>query len=313
MTQITQEIGAGVPPMDSWTTRVGWTRRLQELGALTKPRITLMVVITTSIGFALGWSTVVADAHFPWVALIAALVGSGLSCMGASTLNQWWERDTDGMMERTRGRPLPAGRVSPTEALVLGLALSVAGSAALVLAGLPLAALLAGATVVSYVAIYTPLKRVTPLALWVGAAPGAAPPLLGFAAAAGRLDALAISVFALMYMWQVPHFLAIAWLHRHDYARAGLKMLPVVKPDGRSTFAQILITSIAMLPLGMAPTWLGYAGWTSFVVCTLAATWLLVGAIRLVFQPTRRQARRLFLITLAYLPIALAIISIDRV
>ncbi|MEM6748957.1 MAG: heme o synthase [Planctomycetota bacterium] len=312
MSQATGGLRGGAPPIGSWTTRTGWARRLHELSALTKPRIALMVLITTSIGFAMGMGLRTEGAGFPWVPLLAALAGAGLSCMGAAALNQWWERDTDGMMQRTRDRPLPAGRVAPGEALAVGLALSATGVGALSAVGLWLAAGLTAATVFAYVAVYTPLKRVTPLALWIGAVPGAAPPLIGFAAAAETLNPLAWCVFALMFIWQAPHFLAIAWLYRDDYARAGLKMLPVVEPDGRRTFGQILLTSIALLPLGMAPTWLGYAGWLSFIVCTLAGSWLLVEAIRLVFVPSRPQAKRLFLTTLAYLPIVLAIVSIDR-
>lgn len=285
--------------------------RLADLATLTKPRITVMVAITAYIGYALAPA---ATGHAgQWLPLFWALLGTSLSCMGASVLNQVYERDTDGLMNRTRTRPLPAGRQSPTEALILGLLLSLAGVLILGLGTYWLAAGLSAFTIVSYALVYTPLKRVTTLALLIGAVPGAMPPVIGYAAAAGDLGLAAVLAFIIMFVWQVPHFLAIAWLYREDYARAGLVMLPVIDPSGRRTFDQILISCMVMLPLGLLPTYLGVSGLLYFVTAMACGAGFLWCGIALVLEPTRQRARFLFLASLVYLPVVLALLLLDQV
>lgn len=299
--------------------------RFADLQALVKPRITRMVVLTAAVGFKLGWdATRAPGAEFPWVCFALALLGTALACMGASALNQEIEHDTDALMERTRQRPVAAGRLSRRGAFVAGLLLSLAGCAVVALATRPwlagarpawIAAAVTALTVVLYAWVYTPLKRRTTLALLVGTLPGATPPMIGFAAAweaapAARADMLHSPgfwlPFVLMVVWQVPHFLAIAWLYREDYARGGLKMLPVVDPSGERTFRQILIGCLLLLPIGLAASALGLAGWVCFAVALLCGLGFLGLGIRLVAAPTARNARILFFASLVYLPLVLA-------
>lgn len=281
--------------------------RLADLATLTKPRITVMVAITAYIGYALAPAS-----GASWLPLFWAMVGTSLSCMGASVLNQVYERDTDGLMNRTRDRPLPAGRQRPAEALVLGLVLSIAGVLMLGLGTYWLAAGLSAFTILSYALVYTPLKRMTTLSLLIGAVPGAMPPVIGYAAASGDLGLGAGMTFLIMFVWQVPHFLAIAWLYREDYARAGLVMLPVIDPSGRRTFHQILISCMMMLPLGLLPTYLGMSGLLYFATAMACGAGFLWCGIALVLQPTRQRARLLFLASLVYLPVVLAMLLLDQ-
>ena len=287
--------------------------KLSDYAQLTKPRITLMVVITAYIGFALGARHLPFADEWSWVMLVGTLVGTALSCMGASVFNQVYERDTDGMMERTRNRPLPAGRVSPREAKIAGAVLSIAGVLLLWATTNGLAASASAFTILTYALLYTPLKRVTTFAVWVGAVPGAMPPVIGYAAATEAVDVPAVLLFAIMFLWQIPHFLAIAWLYREDYARAGLKMLPVVHPDGASTFRQILATCLPLLPLGLLPTLLGVSGLAYFWVALACGLLFLAFAFALVLDPSRSRARKLFFASLVYLPVVLGAMLIDAV
>lgn len=283
--------------------------RLADYATLTKPRITLLVVITAYIGFALGGAAVMGQ--WSWLMLAGTLVGTALSCMGASVFNQLYERDTDGLMERTSHRPLPAGRVSPREARWLGGVLSVLG--VLVLWGTTngLAASASAFTILSYCLAYTPMKRVSTFAVWVGAVPGAMPPIIGYAAATETIGLPALLAFAIMFVWQIPHFLAIAWLYRDDYARAGLVMLPVVDPDGGSTFRQILATCLALLPLGLLPTYFGVSGLIYFGVALACGVMFLGYAAALVADPSRTRARKLFFASLVYLPVVMGAMLAD--
>jgi protoheme IX farnesyltransferase len=231
--------------------------------------------------------------------------------MGASTFNQVLERDTDAMMQRTLNRPLPAGRISVASAVLMGLLLSVLGVALLLAFSHPLAALLTAFTVLSYVFVYTPMKRVSSVCTIVGAVPGALPPVIGFAAATGRIGIEAWIMFAILFLWQLPHFLAIAWLYRDDYARAGLPMLPVVDPDLAATRRQILAGCLALLPLGLMPTLVGMCGAAYFVGALLAGLFFLGFGIALVIGRTRRHARALFFASLVYLPLVFALMLID--
>ena len=222
---------------------------------LTKPRITLMVVFTALVGF------VTAASAPPWTALLAAaLVGTGLVAAGASALNQVMERDTDALMLRTRNRPIPGGRIRPVEASLFALLLTLAGLVLLaVRCGAP-AALVAFSTWASYLFLYTPLKRRSHLATLVGAVPGALPPVIGWAAASGRLEPGAFILFAIMFLWQIPHFLAIAWIYRDDYERGGLKVLPVIDREGILTGRQAVLHSVALLVVSLAPVAAGLGG-----------------------------------------------------
>lgn len=284
--------------------------RFADYGTLTKPRITLLVVITAAIGYAMGVHAV--GDLWDWTTLVATLLGTGLSCMGASVFNQVYERDTDALMRRTANRPIAAGRMTVREAMLAGIALSLLGVGTLVAFANPLAAALSAFTIFSYALVYTPMKRVSHWALWVGAVPGAMPPVIGYAAATGRIGLAAVLLFSIMFIWQVPHFLAIAWLYREEYAKAGFPMLPVLQPDGRSTFAQILATCLVLLAAGVLPTLVGACGLTYFVVSATAGMLFMGCAFDLALSPTRQRARRVFFASLVYLPVVLGAMPLNQ-
>ena len=264
---------------------------------LTKPRITLMVVFTALVGF------VTATAAPPWTALLlAALAGTGLVAAGASALNQVMERDTDALMHRTRTRPIPAGRIRPVEASLYGALLTLAG---LVLLGAlcgPLAALVAFSTWASYLFLYTPLKRRSHLATLVGAVPGALPPVIGWAAASGSLEPGAFILFAIVFLWQIPHFLAIAWLYRDDYERGGLKVLPVIDREGKLTGRQAVLHSVALLVVSLAPVAAGLGGALYLAGAVGLGVGLTLAALQLARARSLVAARYLFLASVLYLP-----------
>ena len=264
---------------------------------LTKPRITTMVVFTALVGF------VTATAVSPWSGLLlAALAGTGLVAGGASALNQVMERDTDALMHRTRTRPIPAGRIRPVEASLFGALLSLAGLALLgALAG-PLAALVAFSTWASYLFLYTPLKRRSHLATLVGAVPGALPPVIGWAAASGSLEPGAFILFAIVFLWQIPHFLAIAWLYRDDYERGGLKVLPVIDREGRLTGRQAVLHSVALLVVSLAPVAAGLGGTLYLAGALGLGVGLTLAALQLARARSLAAARSLFLASVVYLP-----------
>lgn len=282
--------------------------RMGDYFTLTKPRITALVVMTAFIGYAMG----AGDSAWHLIPLLGTLVGTALSCMGAGAFNQLYERDTDALMERTSHRPVAAGRLPASHAAIVGVVLSILGVALLAATSTWLAALVSAFTIFSYVLIYTPMKRTTSFAVWVGAVPGALPPVIGYTAATGRVGVEAVLLFAIMFVWQIPHFLAIAWLYRDDYARAGFPMLPVIHPDGESTFLQILATCLALLPLGLVPSLLGVAGGWYFLTALVCGLLFLVFAVALVANPTRSRARQLFFASLIYLPVVLLAMPIDR-
>lgn len=280
-----------------------------DIVQLLKPRITVMVAIMAMIGY---WAAVRSHEglHTDWLVLTATLLGTTLSCMGAAVLNQVYERDTDALMHRTRMRPLPAGRVSVKLAMLLGLGLSLAGVVILTLGAGVLAGALGGATVLSYTLVYTPLKRITHLATIIGAAPGALPPVIGYAAAAD-LDLRVGLMFAIMFTWQLPHFLAIAWMYREDYTRAGIPVLPVLDPSGESTFRQIALWCMVLLPLGLLPAALGQAGMI-YALAALASGAVFLGfGIALWIGRKTSQARTLFFVSLIYLPVVLTLMVAD--
>ncbi len=275
---------------------------------LTKPRLAAMVLLTTAAGFYLA-------AHGPvdlWL-LAATLFGTGLAGAGSLVLNQYIERDLDARMERTVGRPIPSGRVEPQDALLFGALLTAVGLAVLALAVNALAAVVTALTVVSYLALYTPMKRWTPLCAIVGAVPGALPPVTGWVAASGMIEPGAWAIFGIMFLWQLPHSLAIARLYEEDYARAGFKLLPVVDREGRSTERQILVHSAALLVVGLIPTVLGVAGAVYFSVALVLGTALLAFSVDAAWRPSKDAVRRLLFATLIYLPVLLGAMALDKV
>lgn len=275
-------------------------RSYVELG---KPRIALMVALTTALGWYLAGG---ASEPALWWTVLGATLGA-LSC---GTLNQRLEIEQDRLMARTKGRPLPSGRVSPDAALAFGLALGVAGLGILWAFSGRLPCLLTAATIFGYVALYTPLKRVTPQSTWIGAAAGATPPLIGWAALRGDLPAQAWALFAIQFLWQIPHFLAMFWLHREDYARAGFRVMPVVDETGGSTAVQIAIHSLTMLGASLLPLSLGMAGLFYAAGALLLSTAFLGLGMRASWTLAAVDTRRLFLASLAYLPILFSLLLI---
>jgi heme o synthase len=269
---------------------------MRELLALSKPRIALLVALTT----AFGWAVAGGRLGLPFLGL---MLGVTLASGACGALNQWVERGEDALMKRTKTRPLPAGRLSPSAALSFGLLLAIAGPAIVLAVNGPLAAGLTALTIALYVFAYTPLKKVTPQTTWVGAAAGAMPPLIGWAAAAGSLDARAWALFGIQFLWQIPHFLALFWLYRDEYAAAGFKVMPVVHPDGGTTAIQIAIHSFTLVPATLLPVYLGMAG-QSYGLPALAVSAAFLGlGMKASWTMARADARNLFLASLAYLPL----------
>jgi heme o synthase len=264
---------------------------------LAKPRITAMVVFTSLVGFVTAGDDPIRGAF-----LAAALVGTGLVAAGAAVLNQVIERDTDALMDRTRHRPLPAGRVNAVEAVAFGAAVTLAGHALLFAVCGPLPAVVAFATWASYLFVYTPLKRRTPLATLVGAVPGALPPVIGWTARSGSLDQGAFILFAILFLWQIPHFLAIAWMYRDDYAKGGFPMLPVLDREGSFTARQAVVHSLALLLVSLLPAAAGFAGPVYLAGAFLLGVALTLFAMRLLSLRTLPAARALFLASVLYLP-----------
>lgn len=285
-----------------FTTRpVTVVERLTAYWEMTKPRLSGLVLVTTGVGFVAASGGVVDG----WL-LLHTLIGTALVAGGAAVLNQYLERDVDALMSRTRHRPLPSGRVAPEEALAYGVLLAAAGLCYLTVGVSWLAGLLAGVSLATYLFCYTPMKRTTALCTLVGGIPGALPPMIGWAAARGTLDAGAWALGALLFLWQQPHFLAIACLYREDYARAGLPMLPVVDEDGAATGRQVVLYATALLPVSVLPLVLGLAGAGYGASALLLGAAFCVCAVRLAVQPrSLPRARQLFLASVCYLPIVL--------
>ena len=289
--------------------RIAAARKLDSMRAyleLTKPSITWLILMSTGIGYWFGllpgWSV---------PNLIHTLLGTALLASGTAVLNQWYERDVDALMRRTRGRPLPTGRVLPGRALAFGVVLSAAGFFDLWLAVNPLAALLGLFTLASYLLLYTPLKRRSPACTTVGAFSGAMPPLIGYAAAAGHLNAQAWILYGILFLWQFPHFLSIAWIYREDYRRGGIVMLPAVRPDGVETARRILIASLLLIPLSLAPGFVGMAG-SLYQAVALGLGLVYFGAsLRLARVRSMPRARQLLLASVVYLPLLYAVAVLD--
>ena len=275
--------------------------------ALTKPRITWLILMSTGMGYYFGLT----GAVNLW-ALLHTILGTGLIASGTAALNQWYERDADARMRRTDQRPLPAGQLEPRNALLFGLGLSLAGFFELGLGVNWLSAGLGLFTLATYLGIYTPLKKISPVSTTLGAIPGAMPPLIGFAAASGTLTADAWALYAILFFWQFPHFYAIAWMYREDYARAGIRMLPVVEPDGESTVRQMLLFSVLLIPVSLAPRYLDMTG-NFYAAGTLAAGVAFVAAcVRMSKDRTILKARTVLLVSVIYLPVLYGLLLLDR-
>jgi len=281
---------------------------LADLYELTKPGITRLVLVTTAVGFYLGSS-----GSLDWVLLVNVLLGTGLLAAGTNALNQWAERGVDAEMKRTRGRPLPAGRLRSSTALVFSVGISVAGTVYLALLVNLLTSFLGAAALLIYIFAYTPLKRRSWWCTVVGAVPGAIPPMMGWTAVAGSLDVLAWVLFGIVFLWQMPHFFAIGWIYRLDYARAGFPMLPVVDPEGVRTSRQIVLYTLALLMVSLLTSVLGLTGALYFFgALTLGLAFLGLGMMLAVTR-TGAHARRLFLGSVLYLPVLLILMVVDKV
>jgi protoheme IX farnesyltransferase len=280
---------------------------MREYIALTKPRITWLILMSTGVGYFFG-----AKAGWHWLTLLHTIIGTGLMASGTAALNQWYEREADAKMRRTKARPLPAGRLDESKALLFGLLISAAGFFELQLAVNELAALLGAVTLASYLFLYTPLKQRSPHSTTIGAVPGAMPPLIGYAAASGKLTWEAWVLFAILFLWQFPHFYAIAWMYREDYERAGIKMLPVVEPDGESTARRIVLYSLVLIPISLIPKYLSMAGDVYLFGALALGLLFLYAGVRISFDRTRQQARRVLLASVVYLPVLYGLLVFDR-
>jgi protoheme IX farnesyltransferase len=281
--------------------------RAADFLSLTKPRLNSLVVVTAAIGYYLG-----AAGNLDLTNLLEAVFGIALVAGGAAGLNQIYERDTDSLMFRTRMRPLAAQRVTLNEALIFSVALAVIGLAIVTISANLLAAFLTLLTLVSYNVVYTPMKRRTQLATLVGAVPGALPPMIGWVAARGALTAEAWALFAIVFVWQIPHFMAIAWLYRADFGRAGFPLLPVVEPTGKSTARQAVLFSLVLVPLSIFPYFLRMSGPAYAVGAAAGSLGLLWLAVSFALKRTDDRARLLFLGSITYLPLLWGMLIVDR-
>ncbi|CAN5729477.1 heme o synthase [soil metagenome] len=281
--------------------------RLAAYTELTKPRITFLIVLTAAAGFALA-----TRGRIDYLRMVSAMIGIGLLSSGIATLNQYIERDLDALMRRTSDRPLPSGKLLPREALVFGAGLTVLAEMYLAVLVNPLTALLGLTVIAAYLFAYTPLKTKTSLSTLIGAFPGAVPPLIGWTAARGELSLEAWVLFAILFLWQFPHFLAIAWMYREDYGRAGILMLPVVEPDGRITGQQIVIYTLMLLPVSLLPSALGVAGNVYFFGALILGLMFLYRSVRAAFSQSRQEARRLLLASVIYLPLLFILMVVNR-
>jgi heme o synthase len=283
---------------------------------LTKPRITWLILMSTGIGYFYGLPAAANWWEFlksiPLLSLFHTVIGTGLIASGTAALNQWYEREADRKMRRTAMRPLPAGKMSARNALWFGILLSAAGFVELWLGVNLLSAAIGAFTLASYLFLYTPMKQRTWWSTTVGAFPGAMPPVIGYAAAAGTLTAESWVLFGILFLWQFPHFYSIAWMYKEDYARAGILMLPVVEPDGRSTARQIVLYGIALIPVSLAPSLLGMTGRLYLAGALLLGLWFLYSGVRVAVDRTALRARAVLIVSVLYLPLIYGLMLIDR-
>jgi heme o synthase len=274
---------------------------------LTKPRIAFMLVLTSAAGFYLG-----TKGNFDFTVFVNSIIGITLLAFGVATLNQYIERKTDLLMDRTAKRPLPTGKITPNEALIFGILQCVVAELYLLFLVNGLTAALGLVVIVGYVLMYTPLKTRTSASTAIGAIPGAMPPLMGWTAAANEITLGAWILFAMLFLWQFPHFLAIAWMYREQYAKAGIKMLPVVEPEGKITAQQIVIFTILLLPVSIAPYFFGVSGMIYLVGASILGIWFLWTSIQAARAKSNEMARKLLLVSVLYLPIIFALMVFNH-
>lgn len=288
-------------PIDGVRTRVA------AFIELTKPRIAFLLVLTSAAAFYVG-----TKGSFDFVLFANAVIGITLLAFGVATLNQYIERDLDVLMKRTAQRPLPTGKVTPTEALVFGVLQCAVAEVYLLTLVNPLTAALGIAVIIGYVLMYTPLKTRTSASTAIGAFPGALPPLMGWTAAANEITLPAWALFVMLFLWQFPHFLAIAWMYREEYAKAGILMLPVVDPKGKITARQIVLFAIMLFPVSLAPFFFATAGVIYLVGAVILGIWFLVESIRMARAKTYASAKRLLLVSVIYLPLIFGLLVLDH-
>jgi heme o synthase len=296
------EIAVISPPQS-----LSFNEKLAAYFELTKPRITSLVVLSALAGFALG-----SPSSIDWIRLLHTAIGVALLSGGINALNQYWERDLDALMQRTKLRPLPAGRLAAGAALLFGAAVTLIGEAYLAWFINPLTAFWGFVAMASYLFLYTPLKTRTHWCTFIGAFPGALPPLLGWAAARNEVGVEAATLFGIMFLWQFPHFHAIATMFREDYALAGIRMLPVIEPDGKATARQIVGYAVALLPVSLLPTFLHFSGWFYLGGAVVLGAWFLHASVAAARQPTLEQSRRLLRVSVIYLPLLLGLMTLNR-
>ena len=288
--------------------QTAFARRTADYIELIKPRLVVMILITTAAGFYLG-----AQQTVDWRLCLHTLVGAGLTAAGVLGLNQYLERDVDAQMKRTQERPLPGGRMNPLEALIVGVVLTGSGMLYLAFIVNTLSGFVISLIVVSYLFLYTPLKRKTSLCTLIGAVPGALPPVVGWVAARGTLTGEAWVLFAILFFWQLPHSLAIAYIYREDYANAGFRLLPVIHPDGASTCRQIVINCVALLGIGLLPALYNVAGSIYFFTALLSGAVFLGFGIDLARTRSVKAARYLLYASLLYLPVVFITMALDKI
>ena len=286
---------------------LGLREKIAAYAELTKPRIALMLVLTSAAGFFLG-----TKGQFDGILFANSLIAILILAFGVATLNQYWEFRTDRLMERTASRPIPTGRITPTEALVFGLVQCALAEAYLFLVVNALTGLLGIIVIAGYVLVYTPLKTRTSVSTAIGAIPGALPPLMGWTAAANEISIGAWALFATQFLWQFPHFLAIAWMYRHEYAKAGILMLPVVEPAGRITARQIVLFTVMLIPVSLALFFFGYDGKVFLVGAIVLGGWFLFASVQAARTRTNEKAKRLLLVSVIYLPLLFILMVADK-
>lgn len=292
--------------MPVYSSQQNW-HRLHDYVEIAKPRISMMVLLTVTVGYVLG-----VKGEWSFAVLANACFGIALVAAGSSAVNQWYEQKTDALMRRTKNRPLPAGRLSSSEVLLVGICSAVVGCLQIALFVNGLTAVMTGMTFLLYVCAYTPLKRKTSLCTAVGAVPGALPPVLGWLAAGGSLDEAAFSLFGLLFLWQFPHFLAIAWLYRDDYFDAGLRMLPAGKPLPHVTGLLAVGYALGLIPVSMLPAYCGLAGLAYSATALILGMVYLIAAVQFACDETRESAKRLLWVSLVYLPLILLMLTWDH-
>ena len=296
--------------MPNETATLQLDQTLSDYWTLTKPEVNFLILIATSAGFYMGLPE---QSHaLPFMRLLHTLIGTLLVASGTGTLNQYIERDFDAMMRRTRNRPLPAGRMEPLAALWFGSLISIAGAVYLAALVNPIASLLAVFTLASYLFVYTPLKRRTPLCTYVGAFPGAMPVLIGWAGASGSAGPEAWGLYALLFLWQFPHFMAIAWIYRHDYARAGYSVLPEGEQGAYFMATTTVVTSAALIPVSVGLAQAFHAGMGLTLAGALVSVGYFFFSLRLALEPSTLAARRLLAASIFYLPIALLLVVLGK-